>query len=145
MNRCLSASRPFRPRWAHFLLAALCAAALPGAPALAQNTEQGSLGSTRTFPDAALRGTLVITAPGMAEIDGRAVRLAPGVRLLSPQNTLVMAHNVVGNQYTVNYLIETGTGMLLTAWILTTAEATQPRAGATLQRNFRFASDAPAR
>lgn len=145
MNRCPTASRPTHLRVAPLLLAALCGGALLCTPAVAQNTVQHSMGSERNFPDAALRGTLVITSPGTAEIDGRAVRLAPGLRLLSPQNTLVMAHNVVGNQYTVNYLIEQSTGMLLTAWILSTVEAKQPRAGAGVVRNFGFASDKPTR
>jgi len=145
MNRCPTAPHPFRPRVAPLLAAVLCCAALYGIPAAAQNTVQGSMGSMRTFPDAALRGTLVVTAPGVAEINGRALLLAPGMRLMSPQNTLVMPHNVVGNQYTVNYIVETSTGMLLTAWILSTAEATQPRAGAGVARNFGFASDQPTR
>ena len=137
-----------RPRWAPWLLAALCAAtALAGAPAAAQNTVQGSMGGMRNFPDAALRGSLVITAASEAEINGRTVRMAPGMRLFSPQNTLVMMHTVVGKPFTVNYLIENSTGMLLTAWILTNAEAAEKRASSdSVQRNFRFETDAtPAR
>ena len=50
-------------------------------------------------------------------------------------------------KFTVNYLIENSTGMLLTAWILSNAEAAQKRAGSdSVQRNFTFESDAtPAR
>ncbi|MDY0107330.1 MAG: hypothetical protein RBS27_11705 [Giesbergeria sp.] len=148
MNRCLSAPLPLRPRRATLLLAALCAAAaLTGAPAAAQNTVPGSMGGMRNFPDAALRGTLVITAASEAELNGRTVRMAPGMRLFSPQNTLVMMHTVLGKPFTVNYLIENSTGMLLTAWILTNAEAAQKRTGSDgIQQNFRFESDAtPAR
>ena len=148
MNRCLPAPVPLRPRRAALLLAALCAAAaLTGAPAAAQGTVQGSMGGMRNFPDAALRGSLVITAASEAEINGRTVRMAPGMRLFSPQNTLVMMHTVLGQQFTVNYLIENSTGMLLTAWILSNAEAAQKRAGSdSVQRNFTFESDAtPAR
>lgn len=144
MNRCPPVLLPSHavPR----LLAALCAAALlAGAPAAAQNTAQGSMGATRPFPEAALRGTLVILPSGSAEIDGRPVRLAPGLRLFSPQNTLVLAHNAVGKQLTVNYVIESSTGMLLTAWILTSAEAAVPRAGTGTERNFRFTSETPTR
>ena len=148
MNRCMPAPLPLRPRRAALLLAALCAAAaLTGAPAAAQGTVQGSMGGMRNFPDAALRGSLVITAASEAEINGRTVRMAPGMRLFSPQNTLVMMHTVLGQQFTVNYLIENSTGMLLTAWILSNAEAAQKRAGSdSVQQNFRFESDAtPAR
>jgi hypothetical protein len=108
-------------------------------PALAQTPQ--SLGSMRNFPDASLRGTLVITAASDAELNGRPVRMAPGMRLFSTQNTLVMAHNVLGQKFTVNYLIENSTGMLLTAWILSNAEAAQPRAGSGVQRNYGFDSD----
>lgn len=143
MNRC----SPVQPSHAiPRLLAALCAVALlAGAPAAAQNTAQGSMGAARPFPEAALRGTLVVLPSGSAEIDGRPVRLAPGLRLFSPQNTLVLAHNVVGKPLTVNYVIESSTGMLLTAWILTGAEAAVPRAGSGTERNYRFASEAPTR
>ena len=148
MNRCQPSPLPLRPRRATLWLAALCAAAaLTAAPAAAQGTVQGSMGGMRNFPDAALRGSLVITAASEAEINGRTVRMAPGMRLFSPQNTLVMMHTVLGQQFTVNYLIENSTGMLLTAWILSNAEAAQKRAGSdSVQRNFTFESDAtPAR
>ncbi len=148
MNRCQPSPLPLRPRRATLWLAALCAAAaLTGVPAAAQNTVQGSMGGMRNFPDAALRGSLVITAASEAEINGRTIRMAPGMRLFSPQNTLVMMHTVLGQQFTVNYLIENSTGMLLTAWILSNAEAAQKRAGSdSVQRNFTFESDAtPAR
>lgn len=148
MNRCQPTPLPLRPRRATLWLAALCAAAsLAGAPAAAQNTVQGSMGGMRNFPDAALRGTLVITAASEAELNGRTIRLAPGMRLFSPQNTLVMMHTVQGKPFTVNYLIENSTGMLLTAWILSNAEAAQKRAGSdSVLQNFRFESDAsPAR
>lgn len=148
MNRCQPSPLPLRPRRATLWLAALCAAAaLTGAPAAAQGTVQGAMGGMRNFPDAALRGSLVITAASEAEINGRTVRMAPGMRLFSPQNTLVMMHTVLGQQFTVNYLIENSTGMLLTAWILSNAEAAQKRAGSdSVQRNFTFESDAtPAR
>ncbi len=97
----------------------------------------------RNFPDAALRGSLVITGASDAEINGNAIRMAPGMRLFSPQNTLVMMHTVKGQQFTVNYLIENSTGMLISAWILSNSEAAQPRKGSdSVQRNFRFESDA---
>lgn len=143
MNRCQPAhSNLPRPIYCLRLLGALCtvtALAMAALPALAQTPQ--SLGSMRNFPDASLRGTLVITAASDAELNGRPVRMAPGMRLFSTQNTLVMAHNVLGQKFTVNYLIENSTGMLLTAWILSNAEAAQPRAGSGVQRNYGFDSD----
>jgi hypothetical protein len=122
----------------------LGAAAVAPTPAFAQ--VQGGLGVARTFPDAALRGTLTITAASDALLNGRPIRMAPGMRLFSPQNTLVMAHMVLGQTFKVNYLIENSTGMLLSAWILTQGEAEQPRKGSdTVERNYRAESDPVAR
>ena len=109
-------------------------------PASAQ--VQGALGVSRTFPDAALRGTLIITATSDATLNGRAIRMAPGMRLFSPQNSLVMAHTVLGQTFKVNYLIEPSTGMLQSAWILSQGEADQPRKGSdTVERNYRSEFD----
>ena len=48
------------------------------------------------------------------------------MRLFSPQNTLVPRHTVIGQTYKVNYVLETSTGMLHAAWILSEAEAAKP-------------------
>ncbi len=113
MNRCRTALSFSRPRLGALVLTALCAAGpLAIAPAAAQGTVQGSMSGMRNFPDAALRGSLVITGASDAEINGRTIRMAPGMRLFSPQNTLVMMHTIKGQQFTVNYLIENSTGML---------------------------------
>ena len=126
-------------------LLALCALlAFAAPPAFAQI--HGELGGIRTFPDQAKRGNLAILSTVDAEIDGKPVRMAPGMRLFSPQNSLVMLHSVIGKQYTVNYRMEPSTGMLHTAWILNKAEIALPRPGSTgVQRNFRFESDADPR
>lgn len=109
-------------------------------PATAQI--QPALGVSRNFPDAAQRGTLTINAASDATLNGRSIRMAPGMRLFSPQNTLVMAHSVLGQSFKVNYLIENSTGMLLTAWILSEGEAAQPRKGSdNVERNYRAESD----
>ena len=142
MTRC-SRLRAFR-RPTLAVLLTLCAAGwLPTTPALAQ--VPGDLGGSRTFPDQAKRGTLTILSTVDAQIDGKPVRMAPGMRLLSPQNSLVMLHTVIGKQYVVNFRIEPSTGMLHTAWILNKAEIALPRPGSTEQRNFRFESDADPR
>lgn len=117
-----------------------CAVLWGPLPASAQ--VQGALGVSRTFPDAALRGTLTITAASDATLNGRAIRMAPGMRLFSPQNSLVMAHMVLGQTFKVNYLIEPSTGMLQSAWILSQGEADQPRKGSdTVERNYRSEFD----
>lgn len=151
MNRCthtkphsLTASRRAYP----LVLALLaCASTIAWVShAHAQQMPSG-MGMVRNFPEAALRGALTVTSANEARLNGQTIRMAPGMRLFSPQNTLVMMHTVLGQQFTVNYLIENSTGMLLTAWILSNAEAAQKRAGSdSVQRNFTFESDAtPAR
>ena len=55
--------------------------------------------------------------------------MAPGMRLFSPQNTLVQRHTVIGQTYKVNYVLEASTGMLHAAWILSEAEAAKPLKG----------------
>ena len=91
------------------------------APASAQ--VQPGLGLSRPFPEAALRGTLSINTASEATLNGKTIRMAPGMRLFSPQNTLVMAHTVLGQTFKVNYVLENSTGMLHAAWSLTEGEA----------------------
>lgn len=156
MTRCPSPAAAAAVSTAAVLLCLLAAG-----PAAAQQAAPlpvpAGLGGERTFPDAARRGVLQLAAGSNALLNGQAIRMAPGMRLLSPQNTLVMLHTVVGQTFQVNYLIENSTGMLLTAWILTEGEAAKPRprpagspAGPVLGsdgvlRNFRAESDTPQR
>ena len=135
MNRCTLSLRPLRTLG---LLAALAGGSFLGTlPAQAQQVPP-ALGNVRNFPDAALRGKLVVTGMYDAQLDGKAIRMAPGMRLLSPQNALVQAHTVIDQSFTVNYVKEASTGMLLTAWILSKDEAAQKRAGQEKTRSFFF-------
>ncbi len=147
MNRCTRnnpfpflASRQFHALVLAALFGASTFALAPGAHA--QQVPSG-MGMVRNFPEAALRGALTITSVQEARLNGQPIRMAPGMRLLSPQNTLVMAHTVIGQTFKVNYVIEQSTGMLHTAWILTQSEADVPRKGATdgVDRNYRADSD----
>ena len=115
MTRCL-------PR-ALCALALCCTALAPIAPASAQTPV---VVQQRNFPDAALRGTLTIVNQTSATVNGQPLRLAPGLRIFSPQGALIFAHTLVGQPLVVNYLIEPNTGMLHTVWILTAAEAALP-------------------
>ena len=135
MNRCTFSLRPLRTLG---LLAALSGGALLGTvPAQAQQVP-AALGNVRNFPDASLRGTLLVTGMYDAQLDGKPIRMAPGMRLFSPQNALVQTPTVVNQSFTVNYVKEASTGMLLTAWILSKGEAAQKRAGQDKARSFFF-------
>jgi hypothetical protein len=127
MNRC-NTTAPIS-RHPHAWLAALaCGALMSVAMPAAAQVEPG-LGMNRPFPEAALRGTLTLSTTAEAVLNGKSIRMAPGMRLFSPQNTLVMAHTVLGQTFKVNYVLEASTGMLHAAWILTEREAAQPRKG----------------
>ncbi len=146
MNRChsqpLSATASLHRFW-RALAGALgtAAAVLLTSPSAMAQVPAG-MGMARNFPEAALRGNLTINGTSDATLNGNAIRMAPGMRLLSPQNTLVMAHTVLGQSFKVNYVIEPSTGMLISAWILTKAEASQPHKGSdSVVRNFRTESD----
>ncbi len=131
MNRCLFVA-PYSPRppsrLQHLLFAALACGTLATALPSAAQTLPG-LGLSRPFPDAALRGTLTFTTTTQAQLNGKPIRVAPGMRLFSPQNTLIMAHSVLGKTFKVNYVLEVSTGMLHAAWILTEGEAAKPLKG----------------
>ncbi|MCW5235484.1 hypothetical protein [Verminephrobacter eiseniae] len=120
-------------------LALVCwGAALPAAAQL-----QPAPGVTRPFPASALRGILSFSSAVQATVNGQPVRVAPGMRLFNPQNQLVMVHSVLGQSLRVNYLLEAGTGMLHSAWILTEEEAALPRKGSNaVITNITSGSDA---
>lgn len=122
MNRCLSVSRVHRTLACALLAAAAGFAAPPATAQVVPGT-----GSVRNFPTAALRGTLVVNSTVEATLNGKTIRMAPGMRLFSPQNSLVYLHTVIGQKFDVNYVLETSTGMLHAAWVLTKAEAAVPR------------------
>ena len=154
MQRCTSSHAPLprhctaRTPQLLALLLATTVGALASGPAIAQAQAPAlpAPGAMRNFPEAALRGTLHIDASGQAHINDKAIQMAPGLRIFNPQNALVMRHSVLGQTFTVNYLIEKSTGWLITAWILSKAEVAQPRPGSTdVQRNYQFESDATAR
>ena len=147
MNRCThhkTHASPASRRLHTLVLAALVGASTfalaPGAHA--QQVPSG-MGMARNFPEAALRGALTVTSANEARLNGQPIRMAPGMRLFSPQNTLVMAHTVIGQTFKVNYVIEQSTGMLHSAWILTQGEAELPRKGNSdgVERNYRAESD----
>lgn len=84
----------------------------------------------RMFPEQALRGLLVVGTPPAITINDQATRLSPGSRIRDTSNRIVFAQGLVGQQLVVNYTRES-TGQVHEIWLLTPAEAAQPRAGAS--------------
>lgn len=97
--------------------------------------------AVRQFPTAAKRGMMTVTAPPEIQIDGAAMRLAPGVRIRGPNNMLLMSGALIGQRYAVNYLLEPQ-GLVREVWILSQAEVDALPKGWDVLTNFRFASDA---
>ena len=126
MNRCT----------AHLLAALLLAAA--SLPALAQTDPSGDTLPGRQFPQAVLRGDLVVTAPPEITMDGKPERLSPGARIRGTDNLLVLSGALVNQKLAVNYLREAA-GQVHQVWILTEEEANRNRRG-LLQRLFNWGS-----
>lgn len=116
---------------------ALCAAlasatALFSSGARAQDIPQTQFESElggRNFPVGTLRGSFVVVNPPEIQLDGRAERMAPGGRIRSAQNMLVMPAAVVGQSLLVNYTRDAA-GLVSQVWILTPDEAQAKRASA---------------
>lgn len=131
MNRCLDLLRPAMAR--PLLLATLALCSTAGALAQTQ--------PVRAFPDSALRAKLVVVQPPEITLNGEPARLSPGARIRSQNNTLLLSGSLVGQELVVNYVRDLQ-GLVHEVWVLNPAEAAQKRAGATTERNFRFASEA---
>ena len=86
------------------------------APAAAQ--------TQRNFPQNALRGALVISSPSEATLNGKAVRLAPGLRVRGQNNMLELSGALLGLKLLVNYTLDID-GLVKDVWILTPEEATK--------------------
>ena len=76
----------------------------------------------RNFPSNAQTGVLRIAQIPNAQINGQAIRTAPGFRLFSADNKLIFAHTVQQQDLRVVYVKEASTDWLLTAWILSAEE-----------------------
>jgi len=96
---------------------------------------------SRQFPANVKRGVMVVTAPPEVQINGTAMRLSPGVRIRGPNNLLLMSGALIGQQYSVNYVLEQQ-GLVREVWILTQAEVDQLPRGWDTTTNFVFGSDA---
>ena len=123
-------------------LPALAIAAMLALPLATHAQQAPTPAGQRHFPEAALRGQLTIASSAEARLNNANVRLAPGLRIFNTNNALVFAHTLINQPLKVNYVLEASTGMLHTVWILTEAEARQPRKGGdAVQTNIRFESD----
>ena len=98
-------------------------------------------GISRQFPANIKRGVMTVTAPPEVLINGTAMRLSPGVRIRGPNNLLLMSGALIGQQYSVNYVLEQQ-NLIRDIWILTQVEVDQLPKGWDTVTNFVFSSDA---
>jgi hypothetical protein len=94
-----------------------CGAALAQAPA----TQQPQGQNLRRFPANAQRGELTVTQPPFVLLNGKQEQLAPGARIFSEQNLLVLSGAVVGQRLKVSYTRDLY-GNVKDVWVLTPEE-----------------------
>ena len=112
MNRCTP----------HTLVTVAVLAASALLAACAHDTTGDRPVAVRQFPAAALRGEMVVLAPPVITVDGKADRLSPGARIHGTDNLLVMSAALVKQKMVVNYLRENA-GNVHEVWILNSEEA----------------------
>jgi len=83
---------------------------------------------TRTIPAAARLGVLQVTQFPQAVLDDKPVRLAPGARVFSEVNIIILP-TALARPTPVRYRLD-GTGLVLEVWVLTPAELDKARADA---------------
>ena len=98
--------------------------------------------AARNFPATALRGEIVVTAPPELLLNKRPARLAPGARIRTVDNMLVLSGAAVNQRLVVNYTLDLQ-GQLLEVWILNPAELARKPWPSTPQEaaNWRFDAD----
>ena len=98
----------------------------------------------RNFPATALRGEIVVTAPPELLLNKRPARLAPGARIRTVDNMLVLSGAAVNQRLVVNYILDLQ-GQLLEVWILNPAELARQPWPSTPQEaaSWRFNADPP--
>ena len=115
MNRCnaLISSAPLRRTCLRLALAI---------PLLGMAAWASAQVNVRPFPPTAQRGVMVVVAPPIIELSGKADRLSPGSRIRGMNNMLLMSGSVIGQSLVVNF-VRNPTGEVHEVWVLTPAEA----------------------
>ena len=79
----------------------------------------------RTFPANAMRAAFTATVYPQVVINGQTMQLAPGAKIYSQQNTIVMHTTLVNSSLIVNYTLD-AQGYVNRVWILTNEELALP-------------------
>ena len=96
----------------------------------------------RRFPDHAMRGKFTVGQPPEITINGKDERLAPGARIFTPQNMIVLSGSISGQTYLVNYTKDTS-GLVKDVWVLSPEEGRlKPPVQLKLERDKALAAQA---
>lgn len=79
----------------------------------------------RNFPANTQRGVLTATVFPQVTINGQVMQMAPGAKIYSQQNTILMHTNLLGSTVIVNYTLDP-MGYVSRIWILTQEELALP-------------------
>lgn len=142
MNRCKGLPRsPALPAlsalFARFATAGLAICLTLPAQVQAQSTAELAQTATqneaavggRNFPIGTLRGRLQVVDAPEIQLDDKADRMSPGVRIRNAQNMLMTPASLVGQPLAVNYTRDVS-GLVSLVWILSEAEAATARTSA---------------
>lgn len=113
MNRCSKPATTARSLLVAVALTFTSLGLLAPTPASAQ--------MQRLFPAKVQRGSITFSAPPMVELNGKAERLGPGVRVRDQHNRVALTGRLRGQTFVVNYLRDPA-GVVRDIWILTPAE-----------------------
>jgi hypothetical protein len=94
----------------------------------------------RVFDNSALRGELVIVAPPEALLNGKPVRLSPGVRIRNQQNAIQLSGTLLEQKMLVHYTLD-GMGQVRDVWLLTEEEARRQPWPRTVEESQRWQFD----
>ena len=83
-----------------------------------------SVGVPRTLPEGAIAGSMVVSSPTSASVNGQPMVLSPGVQIRDPFNMVVLP-GMVQQPVPVRYITDPS-GAIARVWILSAQEASQP-------------------
>ena len=113
-------------------LGALLAASAQGVSAQSQ--------PKRAFPPHAMRALMVVVNAHEVTLNGKLTRLAPGSRIHTTGNALVVSGGLVGQSFVVNYTRDS-LGQAHDIWLLNAAEAADRRPGSEGMTTSNIVSD----
>ena len=121
---------------------------LPSARALALGTLMAAVAygvaaqsqPKRPFPAHAMRAHMVVVNAHEVTLNGKLTRLAPGSRIRTAANALVVSGGLVGQGFVVNYTRDS-LGQAHEIWLLNAAEAADRRPGSEGMTTSNIVSD----